>query len=271
MVENLKQKHDKEKDRTKELSSNVIGLLNREALKASSLDAGSVVLGAATKVEKRISDAETRAEEDKQRAEIAERESREDAMTGAFNRRGLNHEIDLLIGSPELNQDLPVKVRAYDADHFKKINNEFGHDVGDKVLKVIVFLVRVAHPNAIVARTGGDEFVAVTVGEDQGSVGEEDRSEEANMKQALYDNILSPFMDRDKGLDSISVEGLDFELDRELIGVLGGRFNCSIGESEGTLADLEDNGVYSLIKAADEQMYDSKHKKANTKNLYRDR
>jgi len=91
------------------------------------------------------------------------------------------------------------------------------------------------------------------------------------MKQALYDNILSPFMDRDKGLDSISVEGLDFELDRELIGVLGGRFNCSIGESEGTLADLEDNGVYSLIKAADEQMYDSKHKKANTKNLYRDR
>jgi len=47
-----------------------------------------------------------------------------------------------------------------DIDHFKKVNDQYGHDVGDSVLKNLAsYLKRSVRPSDVVARLGGEEFV----------------------------------------------------------------------------------------------------------------
>jgi diguanylate cyclase (GGDEF)-like protein len=62
----------------------------------------------------------------------------------------------------------PVSLLAWDLDHFKKINDRYGHEAGDRVLKSFGEIARtVAGPDAIVARIGGEEFVALLPGHDR--------------------------------------------------------------------------------------------------------
>jgi len=63
-----------------------------------------------------------------------------------------------------LHQDLSLLF--FDLDHFKKINDGYGHDAGDYVLKEFTALVRDAHlrPKDIFARYGGEEFVVILGG-----------------------------------------------------------------------------------------------------------
>lgn len=77
-----------------------------------------------------------------------------DELTNLPNRRLLNEEIDKLI-----IEEKPFSVLFIDLDNFKKINDSFGHDVGDCYLKEIAkrFKKTIAD-NGIVSRRGGDEF-----------------------------------------------------------------------------------------------------------------
>ncbi len=82
-----------------------------------------------------------------------------DHLTGAFNRRFMDSKIDELI--ERLNRTKVVSsMITLDVDHFKSINDHFGHSSGDKVLIEIVSLlksrVRVLDK---VCRAGGEEFV----------------------------------------------------------------------------------------------------------------
>jgi len=89
----------------------------------------------------------------------ADRRSRTDMLTGAFNRR---HFTGLLEGL--LNQDQApagqLAVLLVDIDHFKSINDQHGHQAGDVVLREITRRISMAiHPADRLARWGGDEFV----------------------------------------------------------------------------------------------------------------
>ncbi|MFV0458961.1 MAG: GGDEF domain-containing protein [Actinomycetales bacterium] len=77
-----------------------------------------------------------------------------DQLTGTFNRRGLFSRVTHLpIGSLVLIADI---------DAFKSVNDEYGHDHGDRVLIATTSMLReLAGPEAIIARIGGDEFVVV--------------------------------------------------------------------------------------------------------------
>jgi len=94
------------------------------------------------------------------RAEL-HRAATTDALTGLPNRRTISEQADLLFGLARAAQ-APIAVAVIDVDHFKSINDRFGHDVGDIVLKrVAAILQSQCRGDQVVGRQGGEEFVAL--------------------------------------------------------------------------------------------------------------
>ncbi len=82
-----------------------------------------------------------------------------DWLTGLHNRRFLARELERMTsGEPEG----PLSLAVLDLDHFKSINDRFGHDTGDRVLvRVAGLLCDVLRESDIVVRSGGEEFVVL--------------------------------------------------------------------------------------------------------------
>jgi two-component system cell cycle response regulator len=84
-----------------------------------------------------------------------------DQLTGLHNRRYMAGQLDSLVKRAALGGD-PVSALLIDIDHFKKINDTFGHDVGDEVLRE--FALRLASNVRAVdlpCRYGGEEFTVI--------------------------------------------------------------------------------------------------------------
>ncbi len=85
----------------------------------------------------------------------------EDPLTGALNRRGLDAEFARM-QSRALRNGQPLSLALLDLDHFKVVNDTYGHDTGDAVLKALVSLAtRLVRPSDRVARMGGEEFMLI--------------------------------------------------------------------------------------------------------------
>jgi len=86
-------------------------------------------------------------------------ESVRDPMTGALNRRQLSTHLDASLANKKRNQ-VDSAILMFDIDHFKQINDNFGHDVGDKVIKELVSIIDV-HSREVdmLFRVGGEEFI----------------------------------------------------------------------------------------------------------------
>jgi diguanylate cyclase len=81
-----------------------------------------------------------------------------DPLTGLLNRRAFADQFELLARKARRHGDL-VALLLLDADHFKSINDTFGHDVGDRVLMHIASVVSaMSGEDAVVGRLGGEEF-----------------------------------------------------------------------------------------------------------------
>ena len=84
-----------------------------------------------------------------------------DALTGAFNRRHLMEQVPIEIDR-SARYGHPLSILMCDVDHFKKINDTYGHQAGDEVLKCVVALLRQKIRTVDwIARYGGEEFVIV--------------------------------------------------------------------------------------------------------------
>jgi diguanylate cyclase (GGDEF)-like protein len=113
----------------------------------------------------------TRADEEKarlleqlrQQAAELERQTREDALTGVFNRRHL----DALLAAEwerAVRFGRSLTVAMLDIDHFKEVNDRFTHAVGDEVLRTVARILRENTRGVdAVARYGGEEFCLVLV------------------------------------------------------------------------------------------------------------
>ncbi len=87
-----------------------------------------------------------------------------DFLTETLNRRAAQARIDHAIEQLPLG-DTPLSVLLLDIDHFKQINDQYGHDVGDQVLVGIATLLRKhVRGHDMVARWGGEEFVILLQG-----------------------------------------------------------------------------------------------------------
>ena len=151
-----------------------------------------------------------------------------DQLTGLHNRRYMVGQLDALARRAALGGD-HVACLLIDIDHFKKINDGYGHDVGDEVLRE--FAVRLASNVRAVdlpCRYGGEEFVVVMPGT---------RIEDA---ERIAERIR------------LHVAGSPFR-------VMGGAELLSVTISVGVAATLgADDTPEALLKRADEAVYEAK-------------
>jgi len=145
-----------------------------------------------------------------------------DELTGIANRRRLLEELGhqaALVGAAH-----PVCVVYFDLDHFKQVNDNFGHDLGDQVLRVVAEVAgRIVRDGDVLARLGGEEFVLVAPATEQ--------------HQAV-----------------LLAERLRQALPEELMVAVGVRVTASFGVTE-----LQpDESATSVLRRVDELMYRAK-------------
>ena len=88
-----------------------------------------------------------------------------DVLTGLLNRRGLRPHLDAILHRGEANGGA-IGIMILDIDHFKAINDTYGHEVGDKVLMVMgQVLLKMNFASATPCRWGGEEFCIVVEGQ----------------------------------------------------------------------------------------------------------
>jgi two-component system cell cycle response regulator len=156
-----------------------------------------------------------------------------DQLTGLHNRRYMTSQLDALVRRAAAGGD-PVAVLVIDIDHFKKINDSFGHPVGDEVLRE--FAVRLASNVRAIdlpVRFGGEEFVVVMP------------DTELEHAHRIAERIR------------LHVAGSPFR-------VMGGEELLTVTISIGVAASLgESDAPALLIKRADEAMYEAKSQGRN--------
>jgi diguanylate cyclase (GGDEF)-like protein len=84
-----------------------------------------------------------------------------DPLTGMFNRRGFS-EASARVIEREAHAGRPVTVLIFDIDHFKSINDRFGHPAGDEILKLFsTIVINTLRITDLSGRIGGEEFAAL--------------------------------------------------------------------------------------------------------------
>lgn len=159
-----------------------------------------------------------------------------DALTGLPNRRLFNERINLEISRSQRNNQ-KIGIMLFDLDHLKKVNDSYGHNVGDLLLQAVAQrLLGLLRKSDTVARMGGDEFLLI--------LPEMKQTDDAiQTAERILSALSTPFY-----LDSYEV------LITTSIGIV---FFPDDGEN-----------VNSLIKKADISMYKAKEKGGNVYHVY---
>ncbi len=157
-------------------------------------------------------------------------QSRRDNLTGLYNRAYLDQILAAEFHLAKEN-DFPLSVIFIDLDHFKQINDRYGHDIGDRALIHCAQIIQEhTRHSDIVARYGGEEFVAILPGTDaQGA--------------AVVCNRM---------LESLRQTPLNTDTH--------GAFTITASIGIAALDDIEDvHGAYDLLRKADRALYSAKH------------
>lgn len=84
-----------------------------------------------------------------------------DSLTGASNRRHFLESLEIETGRVKRN-GLPLSLLALDIDHFKDVNDTWGHQMGDQVLRELVLGAKMSmRPHDVLGRIGGEEFMVL--------------------------------------------------------------------------------------------------------------
>lgn len=154
-----------------------------------------------------------------------------DALTGLMNRRSLDQEITRQLANEKRHGEC-MSLMMVDVDHFKQINDRYGHLAGDEVLRRLAHLMQsVVRTNDYIARYGGEEFCILLPG--------------TNEAQAL---ILAERLHR-------LFNELVIEWEGDIV-----RGSISIGVAD-TLHDAHE--AHSILSAADLALYMAKHQGRN--------
>ena len=115
-----------------------------------------------------------------------------DPLTGMFNRRGFAEACARVI-EREANAGRPVTVMIFDIDHFKSINDRFGHPAGDEILKLFsAVVVNGLRISDLSGRIGGEEFAALLPCSLEEGVIVAERLREAFEASGIVDEVAGP-------------------------------------------------------------------------------
>lgn len=146
-----------------------------------------------------------------------------DPLTQLYSRRYLNETEDKYVREDLRNQSNHLYVLFLDIDHFKSVNDTYGHLEGDQVLKMIGDILRQStRPQDLCVRYGGEEFVILTLAEHDEAVM---HLAERLRKKAYYSDFKA---------------GIEITL------------SCGIAKRE------RNEGFASLLQRADENLYQAK-------------
>ena len=145
-----------------------------------------------------------------------------DPLTGLLNRRGLADALDEAL--PRASEERLLALYVLDLDGFKPVNDNFGHDVGDALLRAVAQRLRATvRSGDAVARLGGDEFVV------------------------MADGLPHDGQARDLGAKLLDAFRTPFAI---------ASHTCSVGATIGyALAPADASDVATLLKVADAAMY----------------
>jgi len=148
-----------------------------------------------------------------------------DFLTGALNRRGLFNIITPLSYLAQRN-NYNVGIMMIDIDHFKKINDTFGHQYGDKTLKSVSSTIESnIRASDILGRYGGEEFLVFL------------SSVESESLYGVGEKIRQAVEYKNKDSNKLTI---------------------SIGLSQGLIVSDVDNELHAFINKADEKLYQAK-------------
>jgi diguanylate cyclase (GGDEF)-like protein len=102
-----------------------------------------------------------RLRDQRQALSVAERHAQIDSLTGVLNRRSLVERLDAACLRARA-RGLPISLLFIDLDHFKEINDSFGHPAGDACLAAIIAPIQAElRQSDVIGRYGGEEFVVI--------------------------------------------------------------------------------------------------------------
>lgn len=161
------------------------------------------------------------------RIEELEYELQRDTLTGAYNRRFLDRALPEQLELDQLRGQ-PTALLYLDIDHFKKINDQYGHPTGDLILQQLVQLTKsLVRRGDSVVRVGGEEFVVILPGTTQ----KEAREFADRILQYLQSQ---PLLQHPHAIQATATIGL-------------------------AVSPQDADSARSLLKCADERLYQGKH------------
>lgn len=153
--------------------------------------------------------------------------SNTDFLTGLYNRRYFFEEGSRLLESvikKSSDKEPSLTVMMMDIDFFKKINDKFGHDVGDVVIKNFANMLKTYFANDIVARIGGEEFAVIS----------------RSLEYATHFDYINQFR--------VAVANQTIQVKQEVL-----RYTCSIGVTTTIGRSLDE-----MLVSADKCLYKAK-------------
>jgi diguanylate cyclase (GGDEF)-like protein len=159
------------------------------------------------------------------------REAASDALTSLPNRRTFDRRLNAEFKRARRFAE-PISVLLIDADHFKQVNDQYGHQVGDEVLRGLAITLRENLPREydVIARIGGEEFATIL-----------------------------PHTSREDA--ALVAERLRAAVDRSAIATAAGLLNITVSVGVGSLLNrvsTEPQTTLDVLDEADRALYESK-------------